>query len=206
MKKSGRKLKSRSGVTLIELLLTILILSMIVLLAVSGIKAVKRNLRTMALQYDAGRMKKQILEAVMEELRYAEGEDIEELMKLFTERYPEQCTESYTGLQEEGNGLEEEGSYQTAEFSGLRVCPLDEEFPLLQWEPEISCVRISFGICDEEGHILETVKDLRIRVWNIGGSNKAGDTVLPAASPPTASPPTASPLAASPPTASVFGE
>lgn len=173
MKKPGRKLKSRTGVTLIELLLTILILSMTALLAASGMKAVKRNLRTMELQYDAGRMKKQILETIMEDLRYAEEEDMEELI------------------------------YQTAEFHGLEICPLDEKLPILQWEPEISCVRISFGICDGEGRILESVKNLRIRVWNIGGSNKEGDAVLPAVSPPTASPPDASPSDASPPTASL---
>ena len=140
---------------MIELLLTILILSMIALLAVSGMKAVKRNLRAMALQYDAGRMKKQILETIMEDLRYAGEEDMEELI------------------------------YQTADFSGLRVCPLDEELPILQWEPETSCVRISFGICDEEGRVLESVKNLRIRVWNIGGANAS----LPTASLPSASVP-----------------
>lgn len=137
MRKPGGTLESRSGVTLIELLLAILILSMIVLLTLSGIRAVKRNQRTMALQYDAGRMKRQILEMVMEELRYGKAVDMEEL-------------------------------YLSEEFDGLWVCQLDEELPFLEWEPEISCVKISFGICDEEGHILESVKELQIRVWNLG--------------------------------------
>lgn len=169
MKRVGRKLKNRQGITLIELLLTIAILYLIAILAVCGIKAVKRDLKAMELQYDAHRLKEHFLESITEELRYEGKSEIEETINRFT------------GQAEEIDSLGAPDSPQLAEYSGLRVCPLRESIPILQWEEENSCVIISFGICDSAGQVLESVEGFRIRSFN-----GAGGAAIPAASSETA--------------------
>ncbi len=152
--------KNRSGMTIMELLLTIMILGMVISLAAAGIGMVRRQYDKARLTYDARVLADEIAEEMVKQLRFAQKPAVEEEKVVYYDSLKNK--ECQVSMELWGMG---EDSHIT-DSNGLTVCRLKEDRPVFAWDDRGRCIVISFGICDRDGRILAEIDDVKVRILN----------------------------------------
>lgn len=145
-----------SGMTILELLLTVVIAGMVISMAISGVGMTRKQYEKAKLSYDAQVMAEEVAGIMTDSLRYAENLILEEDSFFFFDSNKEDYIEF---------DVEKWNSEENEQGDRLRICRLAVDRPVFSRD-EGGCVVISFGICNKDGEILARIHNRKVRILN----------------------------------------
>lgn len=189
-KRGGRKLTEKSGVSVGEMLLAVLIMSLLTLVVAAGSGTVMKVYRSEKAYSESRVLANSLLTAITEEIRYASGVDADgegtsHEVVYNSSRYGagarlhivEENGKSYGKLAVSypgaggsfgsGGAVEETiYLYDDATYAGYRIMPPSSGEPMFSYDETKGCVEVSFEICDKNGEVQASVEHVRIRLLN----------------------------------------
>ena len=147
-----------AGMTVLELLVTLVIAGMVISLAMTGNATAEKRYDEAKQSYDAQVMAERIIKELDKQVRFAENPVVEdERIRCYSrdgEIRDEICVDTW--IYEEERAVDSE----------LYLCRVSEDQPVFAMGDSGRFIEVSFGICDKDGKILVRVEGKKIRLLN----------------------------------------